>query len=123
MNDNIYDHNSDPNLIIPPWDTDLEDVVERLRNVLYNGGSAKHTPYIIARKEVVFRLLDSLTRIVSSMPKDTPKSCSECPLKRHDEDLRIAHATIDRLAKGDTTVTRDEAINLSKMFVENYKYF
>jgi len=99
---------------------ELADLVQRLHSILLASNTGKHTPYIIARKEVVFPVINALMGIVSSLPNDMPKSCSDCPLKRHADDVRIANKTLDRLMNGDSTVTRDEAVNLHKLIWQAY---
>lgn len=100
--------------------SDLADLVQRLHSLLLGGNTGKHTPYIMARKEVVFPVLNELMTAVSSLPKDMPKSCAECSLWRKDKDIRVALATTDRLMSGDSSVTRDEAVNLHKLIWQAY---
>ena len=102
----------------PTCSSDIADLVQRLHGLLLGGNTGKHTPYIIARKEVVYPLLNELMNSVSSLPKDMPKSCAECSLKQHADDVRIADMTLHRLLKGDSFITHDEAINLHRLFHE-----
>lgn len=97
---------------------ELADLVQRLHSILLASNTGKHTPYIIARKEVIFPVLNELMTLVSSLPKDMPKSCAECSLKQHADDVRIADMTLHRLLKGDSVITHDEAINLHRLFHE-----
>ena len=100
--------------------SNITDLVQRLHCVLLGGNTGKHTPYIMARKEIVFPVLNELMTVVSSLPKDMPKSCAECSLWRKDKDIRVALATTDRLMSGDSSVTRDEAVNLHKLIWQAY---
>lgn len=103
---------------VPSSKTKLVDAVARLRGAIYSGARAKHTPYLVARKEVVLPLVNALEDLVSSMPEDGTKSCSECPLWMHEEDMRVAMETVDRLMRGSKEVTKDEAVNLHNILSE-----
>ena len=111
---------SDAVVVSPSAKTQLVDAVARLRGAVYSGARAKHTPYLIARKEVVLPLVNELETIVSSLPEVGTKSCSECPLWKRDEDIRVAKETVDRLMRGSKEVTPDEAENLYNIILENY---
>ena len=122
MDDIIYANGNweDDNSFAPS--DELADLVQRLHSVLLASNTGKHTPYLIARKEVVFPIVNELMTVVSSLPKDMPKSCSNCPLKQRADDVRIADKTLDRLMSGDSTVTRDEAVNLRKVLRNVYDW-
>lgn len=100
----------------------LTDIVKRLHSVLLGCNTGKHTPYIMARKEVVFPVINELMNIVSSLPNDMPKSCFDCPLKQRADDVLVADKTLDRLMNGDSTVTCDEAVNLRKVLRNVYDW-
>ena len=102
----------------PTYKDNLTDIVKRLHSVLLGCNTGKHTPYLIARKEVVFPIVNELMTVVSSLPNDMPKSCSDCPLKQRADDVNIADITLHRLLKGDSVITHDEAINLHRLFHE-----
>lgn len=106
----------------PSCTDNIADIARRLHSVLLGCNTGKHTPYLIARKEVVFPIVNELMTVVSSLPKDMPKSCSDCPLKQRADDVRIADKTLDRLMNGDSTVTRDEAVNLRKVLRNVYDW-
>ena len=108
-------------VVVSPMNKDrLMDIANRLRGAVYSRARAKHTPYLIARKEVVLPLVNELDSIVSSLPVDGTKSCSECPLWMREEDMRVARETVERLRRGSKEVTNDEAENLYNIILENY---
>ena len=105
--------------------TELEYLFYDLRSVLLSDRS-KHSADIVASKAVILPRLDRIREILSSY-QHTPKTCAECPLRKRDEDLRVANETLERMCTWlanpvhhDSLVSYDEAENLRKIFQENY---
>lgn len=97
--------------------TELESLFYDLCSILKSDRS-KHSADIIASKATIYPRLDRMKEILSAY-KEPTKWCSECPLWKHSEDLRVARETIDRLVyytKDNThyspALTHSEAENL-----------
>ena len=119
MDDILFDSFEAP--LPAPRKTDLVDALNQLRSVLCSGGDGKHTPYLTARKAVIYPLLERLTTLVSSLPEEGPSTCSKCPLWMAREDVRVAISTADRLMENPNCgVTHDEAENLRDLILRAY---
>ena len=105
-------------VVVPSGKAELIDTVARLRGAIYSGARAKHTPYLVARKEVVLPLVNTLESLVSSLPEERIGMCAKCPLWKHNDDMRVAMNTVDRLMRGSKEVTKDEAENLHNILAE-----
>lgn len=78
---------------------ELYAVIKQLRSVLVSCGRNKHTPYLIARKEVVFPLIDKAMELLSTSAGNTSESCNLCPLYRRERNRISANNTLNRIAK------------------------